>query len=96
MATDIKVRKITRRVSAKEKFTFRYAKKLATGETITGKTISVSPSGYTLSNDMISGTNIVMLGTGGVVGTTHRVKARAITSDLQDIPLECDVEVVAD
>jgi hypothetical protein len=89
------VKKFCQRAGAKKKYLFKFGPGLSTGETISGKSTTGSPSGLTLTDSLV-GTDIIVLASGGTVGTTYRVTCKATTSDLQEIPLVMDLEIIAD
>jgi hypothetical protein len=73
------IQKIHLYTSEKRNVTFDFTGKIVSGETLSGPSVSASPT-LTLGTPAVSGALLTVAASGGTDGTTYRLRATANTS----------------
>jgi hypothetical protein len=75
---------LTKTVYEDREFNFEWADVLATGETISSESVTVSPTGVTVGTPATSGTLVQVTLSSGTANTTYELTCRITTSLGQD------------
>jgi hypothetical protein len=93
--TVITITEFQQRASEVLKYSFDFAPRLATAETITSQAVTVSPSGCTATATR-TGAIVTILASGGTVGTAYKIQVAATTSNSQVIHLYAIIRILPD
>jgi len=78
-----------------DKYSFNWAAKLGSNETISSASLAVSPAGPTLSAATVSGPKVLFTITGGTSNTTYTVSCTIVTSASRTLKRSGKLQVIS-